>query len=416
MTINYLIYSLGSIPMFSSRMFLPAFLISVVMVFPEWMPFIDNTGMELESGAVFGMGEWIVALLGVLSILEIVADKNSSLQSMMGQFEGAAKPLVFFLMQLAIMDEGSMQILDAINWGDSEPEAVGMLMSETTTTAIAAVSYPQIGFALLCAFGVFILTVFRRRLLGFLEQIDEDDVFRIRRLISYTEDSYVLFGFFILMFFGMLAVILFAIVILAVFLLKRNIERRAEKKKVPCVSCGATRHVFSPNCGSCGAGNEQLMKIGILGQPGKNPVEDYDAHRMNLLSHRRCSSCAEKLPSRKTNQSCKACGTPAFTEESLSEYRSFVTKRFLYVLVFSALVGWIPIAGIILSIVAYNLYVGTPFSRYVSRGESFAVKILTRILTAIVVFFGSFFGLIVAPIYVGIRYLIGRAQYAGKRA
>ena len=64
---------------------------------------------------------WMLITLGVLSILEIWADKNSDIRSMMNNAVTYLKPASYLLVSLGLIDNSSAQILYEVQWAGFDP-------------------------------------------------------------------------------------------------------------------------------------------------------------------------------------------------------------------------------------------------------------------------------------------------------
>lgn len=83
MSPSFYLWSIGLMPMFASRAFLPAFLMSMFLLFPNWFPTIHvDTPVNNDSWLANPI---IAFVLFVLTILEIFADTNAEIQEFMLQ-------------------------------------------------------------------------------------------------------------------------------------------------------------------------------------------------------------------------------------------------------------------------------------------------------------------------------------------
>ncbi|MEE8524980.1 MAG: hypothetical protein V3T72_13680, partial [Thermoanaerobaculia bacterium] len=108
-------------------------------------------------------------------------------------------------------------------------------------------------------------------------------------------------------------------------------------------------------------------------------MTDLAAHRLQLLTRKRCSSCGERLKERRLSQSCNACGTRPFTdsrdvEEYLASLRATLPKTLAILLVLS----FIPVVGLIPGIIYYRLSLIASLRTYLPRSVGFAGKWLVR--------------------------------------
>ena len=225
MSISTIFWLLGTIPLFASRIFLPAFLMALFFRFPDYFPFVD-----VSSPVDQNISAWLLILLGALSVFEIWAEKNSDIQYLFNKVEAFAKPVAFFLVQYQLTDEASSQIIKQIQWAGFE-----------MTHVLAA-----IGSGI-----VFWLNGFRRQFYDFLYKIDDDDNLGLRTMFSWLEDSLVIFGFLLFVVLGIMAFIFYGIFWLLLYLFQKKVERNQEKHKPPCLNCQQLVLPFAVACGNC---------------------------------------------------------------------------------------------------------------------------------------------------------------------
>ena len=176
MNFPQLLSIIGTIPLFSMRTFFPAFLTALFFAHPEWFPGVENIEGVAEQGTFLAQ-HWLVILLGVLSILEFVADKNTDVRQFLREAEPYMKPISYLLIQFFIMSENSEEVLEQINWAGFNPLLI---------------------LAVIGSGAVYFLSRLRKKFLDFLNDIDADDNLFIGKIISLIEDSLIIFGFILL--------------------------------------------------------------------------------------------------------------------------------------------------------------------------------------------------------------------------
>lgn len=94
MPVHSLIHSLGSIGVFPSRAFLPAFVAALLMRFGDSMPVVAQAGLAgtVHAPSWFTCNTSLV-VLGILSCLECWATKSSDVRELLDQFFGHPKAL-----------------------------------------------------------------------------------------------------------------------------------------------------------------------------------------------------------------------------------------------------------------------------------------------------------------------------------
>ncbi len=385
MSTAFFIQALGMIPLFASRAFLPAFLMSFMLTYPDVMPFVEPTGVVSGSFAAQPIVVWT---LFVLAVLEIAADKNTDLKSIFIGFEPYAKMLIYFLSTAQLIDETSIGILKNIHRAGFFGEYTGTVLMS-------------------CC--VFVLTWLKGQIEEFLLDIDEDGDLFLHTTASSFQDLFAFFGFFILMFFGIFALIFFAIFAIILFILQRKISSKEEKQKISCVSCGHKNPPFAVFCAKCGHESQKIYQIGILGQKKEAEVFDKNQHAYHLLTQKRCPICGNKADNSKK---CRHCQNDILSrDEERKKYLAQTEKRFIPTVLTAFFMGFIPVLGICSAVIFANLYLNAPLRRHIPKGKTIAVKIIIRFFLLIFLFFGSVFGFILAPLYVILRFILWRKAF-----
>lgn len=379
---------LGTIPLFSMRTFLPAFLMALFLTYPEYFPGIENVPPATEES--FITKNWVLIVLGILSILEIIADKSSSIRNFIKDAETYLKPLCFLLINLSILDEASEEVLRQVQWAAFNPGLI------------------------LLAFGalaVHWLAKLRRDFITFLENVDEDDNFLIGKITSWLEDSLVLFGFLLLIWAGILMVGIYALGIAALLVIRKRFEKKLEQQKTTCPKCGEKNYPFAINCFNCKEVQPRVHKIGILGQRKNELITDIKKHQLNLISHRKCPNCGNKPESKKLFQKCNLCGTALFESPTVNDFLKYQDRKFYKLAGVSFLLGFIPVIGFVLSAVLGNIYLFSPYRRYISGKSSFFTKIMIKFIIFLLFILGVALGFIAAPVYIIMRYYVWRRKF-----
>lgn len=388
MSVVQVVAILGSIPLFSLRAFLPAFLTALLLTYPEYFPGLDAVPSLPEDA--FLSKDWVLISLGILSILEIVGDKSSEIRNLLKNAEPYFKPLFFLLVNLGFMDEVSVEILQEVQLASFDP--LWILLGLGTIT-------------------VHWLSSFRRDFISFLEDIDEDDNLFIGKITSWLEDSLVLFGFFLLIFTGLVMVLIYFLAIAFLVYLSKKYERKLEEQKTVCPNCGESNLPFAVKCYNCKESQPAVHAIGILGQRREKLISDVKKHQLNLISHRKCPDCGNKLSSTKIYQICNKCGRSLFVSPSEKEFLKHQDRKFYKITALSFVLGFIPVVGFLMSTVMANIYLFSPYRRYIPKGSSFLTKLFIKILTLLLFILGIALGFIAAPAYIIMRYFIWKRQF-----
>jgi ribosomal protein S27AE len=388
MSIVQVVAILGSIPLFSLRAFLPAFLTALLLTYPEYFPGLDAVPSLPEDA--FLSKDWVLISLGILSVLEIVGDKSSEIRNLLKNAEPYFKPLFFLLVNLGFMDEASVEILQEVQLAAFDP--LWILLGLGTIA-------------------VHWLSSLRRDFINFLEDIDEDDNLFIGKITSWLEDSLVLFGFFLLIFTGLVMVVIYFMAIAFLVYLSKKYERKLEQQKTICPNCGESNFPFAVKCYNCKEPQPAVHAIGILGQRKKKMISDVKKHQLNLISHRKCPDCGNKQTSPSIHQNCGQCGRSLFVSPSEIEFIKNQDQKFYKITALSFVLGFIPVLGFLISALMANIHLFSPYRRYIPKGSSFLTKVLIKFLTFLLFILGIALGFIAAPAYIIMRYVIWKRQF-----
>ena len=108
MSLAVLLHAIGTIPLFASRAFLPAFLTSLLFRFPNLFPF---TEVNAPSAELFITKTPVIIVLGILAVLEILADKNTDIKAIWLQGEPFLNPVIYAVMLLGVVDNDSEALM-----------------------------------------------------------------------------------------------------------------------------------------------------------------------------------------------------------------------------------------------------------------------------------------------------------------
>ncbi|MDT0686041.1 DUF4126 domain-containing protein [Autumnicola psychrophila] len=391
MSIVQIITIIGSIPLFSLRTFLPAFLTALLLSYPEYFPGLEDVPPVPEDA--FISRNWVLFVLGSLSLLEIIGDKSTEVRNLLKNLETYLKPISFLAINLSLLDESSVDVLQEVQWAAFDP------------------------LWILLAFGALFvhwLATLRKDFLDFLENIDEDDNLFIGKITSWIEDSLVLFGFLLLIWTGILMVILYATAITFFVFMRKRYNKKLEKQKLKCPACGESNLPFAVKCINCKELQPKIYAVGIFGQKKKNLIYNVQKHQLNLISHRKCTDCGNKLESTRLFQNCHFCGNAHFQSPTVKEFIKSQDKRFYKIAGLSFLLGFVPVIGFLTSAVMANIYLFSPYRRYIPKGTSFFTKVFIKFITFLFFIIGIALGFIAAPVYIVIRYYIWKKKFTSR--
>jgi hypothetical protein len=391
MSIIQIIAILGTIPLFSLRTFLPAFLTALFLAYPQYFPGMENVAPA--PGGTFLTRDWVIISLGTLSVLEIIGDKSSSIRNFVKTAETYLKPIIYLLINLSLIDDTSTEVLKDVQWAAFDPIFI------------------LLGFGTLM---VYWLAGLRRDFLTFLEDMDEDDNLLIQTITSWVEDSLVLFGFILLIWAGIIMVIIYAAAIAFFVYIGKKHKKKLEQQKLSCPQCREKNLPFAVKCFNCKFSQPQVYKVGIFGQKKGALVTNVKDHRLYLAAHKRCPDCGNKLKSNSISQSCDLCENPIFQSPTIQDFIKSQDRKFYKITGLSFILGFIPVIGFIISAVMANIYLFSPYRRYISKGTSLLTKIFIKLITFIFFILGIALGFIAAPIYIIMRYMIWKKRFKAR--
>jgi hypothetical protein len=393
MPVQSLIHSLGSIGVFPSRAFLPAFVTALLLRFGDSLPLVGQSGLAAKVDAP----TWFVCntslvILGLLSCLEFWATKNADVRQLLDQFDGPLKSLMALITSLGVASAQDAELVRSIQQAGV---ADGL-------------------FGLMAAGCVFFLTSARRSLYELLTEIDSDDSLGIQRLCSWAEDAWVIFGAVMLVVFPLFMILLTAVVFGLLYLWQKAAQAREERLRVACASCGSPIYRCAIECPACGATHRDACSVNWLGLPRSDRPADPTHHALHLLAVRRCPSCATRLKQKRPRQTCECCHREVFADDAqLAAYLQLVQARLAQTLLICFLLGLVPVVGVVPAIVFYRIHLVSPLRRYVPFGSALLAKWLGRFacFAVLSVQWIPFVGVGSLPIMAAINYGIYRRAF-----
>ncbi len=368
MSLPLFLQGLGSIGVFASRAFLPAFVTALLLRFGPHASWVAQYGLlpQVRDVPTWFTSDAALVVLGLLAVLELVAER--------------------FPEAKAVLDE----VHDYLKTGMAVLTYLGVL--NATDRAAARQMIHQAGFTdylpvLAVGIGVYLATQVRAAVLVPLAEADEDDDLGLQGLIRWVEDLWGGLGPVALIVFPLLTLFAFGLAVLVLVLVERRLESRGEKAKVPCVNCGQSIHPSALNCLHCNAPVKEPRDIGLLGQP-----KDAPAHiatlPYRLVAVKRCPVCASRLERRTVKQTCGACGHRLMDDPRFArDYIAFIDRKVPLVCLVCFLLGLIPVLGVIPGVIYYRLTIVAPFRRYIPGGRGFLLRWGVRLVVLVLIAF-----------------------------
>jgi hypothetical protein len=385
---------LGSIGVFASRAFLPAFVTAVLLRFGPHVPWLTHAGLipHIRDVPTWFTSDAALVILGVLAALEIIAERFPETAAILDEVHDYLKTAMAVLTYLGVLNAteraAAQQVIHQAGLVDSLP-------------------------ALVVGAGVYLATQVRGAVLGPLTAADQDDDLGLQGLIRWVEDLWAGLGPVALIIFPLLTVAAFGLAALILVVIERRLESQGERAKVPCVNCGQPIHASAPSCPHCHAPIKEPRDIGLLGQP-TDRLANPRSLPYRLVAVKRCPICATRLERRAVKQVCGACGHRLMDDPRFArDYIAAIDRRVPMVLVVCFLLGLIPVLGVIPGVVYYRLAIVAPFRRYMPPGRGFLLRWSVRFAVLILVAFQwvPVAGGLAVPAMALINYVAYRSAY-----
>ncbi len=369
MDLPALLFAVGTIPYFTSRVFAPVFWLAMWARLQEdgYLQYLTTDWWVFQWRFSLDYPEWFVDpgmifTFFVLAVIEAAAEKSPDAAHFMTVFDSEVKSFGSFIFNNAVTVSSTFAL------------------AASYTVVQAGFSFSLVWAAIIGG-GVWVFAKIRGSLVGFFLDSDEDDDLGLRKLLSWAEDGWTGMGTLLLVILPLLALTVAGLTLLVLFLVQRHLKAREEKQKVPCAKCGNPNYAASVNCFSCGEATASPVKLGFFGQPTRAPVTDVDRHRMNLLSRRRCFVCAARLPQKSIRQACRACGAEVFpSAEWVDSYLKHLKSKLPHTLLVCLGLSLVPLLGLIPGIVYYRVGLISNMRRYIPRGTGCLLRWVVRIV------------------------------------
>ncbi len=401
MSLPLLLQGFGSIGLFASRAFLPAFVTALALRFGPEIPWIAEIGL---LGHVRHVPTWFthdvtLIVLGILAALELVAERVPEVRLALQDVQEYLKVGMAALTFLGVL-------------GVSDAEFVRQVVPVAVPDAAGLLDYLPLIFI---AGGVYVAASARGAIVKGLTEADEGDELGLQGFLQKVEDWWAGLGPIALILLPLATIALLILTLIALALLQRRMEARQDAMKAPCPKCGALIFAGAPTCPACRAAIVQPRAVGLLGQALNRPA-DPASHPLSLVSVKRCPICATRFDRRAVQQDCKTCGHALMSDPRFAqEYIGFVDRRVPLVCALCFLMGLVPILGVIPGVITYRLAIVAPFRRYIPPGRAILLRWGVRLAIVILVAFqwipvaGGF----ALPLMALINYGVYRGVYRG---
>jgi len=368
MNVVALLHALGSVGLFSSRVFLPALLTSLLLRFGPDVPMLHHLG--LLSNLPHNQPTWFthnitLGVLAALSVIEILAQKNPEARHLLHEFDAYLKAALAALTSLGV-----------INATDGRFAQQLVHQAGIFSDAI---------LPLIAALGTWRVSRARRDVA--IAVFDHVQGTHLDHLLSWLEEAWVVFGAFLLVLFPLLMVLVIGIATAVLYGVRKRLDVLEDRRKAPCPNCGTPHYPSAIACPSCRQPLERPAAVGFLGQSKPFPTDDPANHPYRLIEKRRCRSCATRLAARRPFEPCAACGSSFAEPRFVEAYAGYVARRLPVVLGICFLMSLVPVLGMIVGAVFYRMELVLPFSQYLPMGRRFLLRWFIRLMFFVLILF-----------------------------
>lgn len=357
MSLPLFLHGIGSVGVFASRAFLPAFMTALLIRFGPQIPGLAGAGLlsQVRDVPTWFTSDAALISLGVLSALELAAERFPDAKVVLDEFHDYLKSGMAVLTYLGVLNA-------------TDRAAAGQLLRQ----AGLAENLPAIAVGA----GVYLASRARGAIFSPLAEADEDDDLGLQGLLRWAGDLWAGLGPLALVVFPILTVAAFGLAVVALVAIERRVEHlgEGEGEGFACVSCGRGLHACALACPSCNAAVVGTRDVGLLGRAKTRPA-DLTSHAYRLVAVKRCPVCATKFDRRAVKQPCRECGHRLMEDPRFAaSYLGFIDRRVPTACAVCLLLGLVPIIGLIPGVIFYRLAVVAPFRRYIPTGQGFLLR------------------------------------------
>jgi hypothetical protein len=363
-----LLQGLGSVGVFASRAFLPAFVTALLLRLGPRTPWLAQVGLlpHVREVPTWFTSDAALIVLGLLAGLELAAERSPEARAFLEEVHGYLKSIMAAVTYLGVL-------------GASDRAAVGQLIQQ----AALIDSLP----VLAVASATFLAARVRSSLLGPLIDADEDDDLGLQKLLRWAGDLWGALGTAALIVFPLLVIAVFGLALCLLILIERRVQVSGDRTDRACAHCGRPIHLCALACPSCKTPVKSPRDIGLLGMPRKAPA---DVARLpyRLVAVKRCPVCATRFQRRAVEQACGSCGDRLMDDPGFARsYIASIDRRVPGVLLACFVLGLIPVLGVIPAVIYYRLVIVAPFRRYMPAGRGFLLRWGVRLALVVLVAF-----------------------------
>ena len=395
--LEYYMMTLGFIPYFTSRTFVPLFSAALLIQLSEHGgKILDDPVIAVLGGAPPWMTNgWILVGLGILAIFEIIAGKSPEMRELALLVDSKTKAMAAFALSFLLA-----------------PSALQEAGTQLAVHAFSIVQSMEYAWAVLVGAGTWFCAAMRGTIHQFLITVDPDDDLGLQGLLSWLEDGIGFAGVFFVVLVPVLSLVVLGMTVLGLWLTRTYLEKREQKSKVPCEGCGEPFAPCGPRCPSCGHERSLVRSVGTLGVVRETLATDPAKHVQELRAQKRCPNCGERLSERRLDQSCSACHTAPFADRrELDAYLAEIRAQLPKVLLWLLAIGLVPLIGLVVGVVYYRLSIIASLRCYIPRGTGILARWGVRLINLVILCFQPvpILGMFTLPLMCLTNYVVYRS-------
>ncbi len=358
MGLSLFLQGLGSVGVFATRAFLPAFATAMALRFGPEVGWVARLGLfpQVRDVPTWFTQDITLVVLGLLSALELAAERVPEAREAFAGFVHSLRSVMAIVTYLGVLKATDRAVIDPLIQRAGPVEAVPAVLVGAAT---------------------FIASNARAAVADWFASIDDDDAFGLRRVARWASDAWSLLGPFSLLIFPILTLALLGVATGVMGWLWRRSRDRADEAKVSCVGCGSPVLACAMACPRCGTAVAAPAVVGWLGATVDRPVRDRARQPFRLFAVGRCPTCGTRLGRR---PSCPDCGRDAIDDPAfVRDYLAFLDRRVPVACLVCLGLGLVPVLGAVAGVIVYRVMLVGPLRRSLPIGRGLATRWSVRL-------------------------------------